>query len=49
MAVNSGDNQDYEGRARDEHDLRTRQHRRLGLILLVIAVVGLAIRYAWRA
>lgn len=46
--MNSGDNQEHEGRTRAEHDLRTRQHQRLGVILLAIVVVGLAIRYAGR-
>lgn len=49
MAVNSGDKPSDVDRTRTEHDLRTRQHQRFGLLLLAILLVGLAIRYLWRA
>lgn len=45
--MDSGDGQGRTDRTRIEHDLRTRQHQRLGLMLLAIVLVGLAIRYAW--
>lgn len=46
--MNSGDKPGGVDRTRAEHDLRTRQHQRLGLILLAIVLVGLVIRYALR-
>lgn len=47
--MNSGDKPGDVDPTRTEHDLRTRQHQRFGLLLLAVLLAGLAIRYLWRA
>jgi len=45
--VNSGDEPDRIDKTRVEHDLRTRQHRRTGFILLLAFITGLVVRHLW--